>query len=194
LFILSQESSGVHTSLNDRDHVTRRHLLERGTFHLCAGQRGTCERQVEVVMPDYRAPRILVVEDEPMIAMELEDILIDLGFEVYVAHDLPTGIAFFHARSPDLGIFDVHIGSELIFPLATELRGSSITIIFMTCDAPNSLPLEWATCQIVPKPLNVTTLYAALCAWVLKPWFLGRFEGDPQFWTLMPRRQTSSQS
>ena len=115
-------------------------------------------------MPEYRAPRILVVEDEPMTAMELEDILIDLGFEVYVAHDLPTGIAFFHARSPDLGIFDVHIGSELIFPLATELRASSVTIIFMTGDASNSLPVEWATCQIVRKPLNVTRLYAALCA------------------------------
>lgn len=115
-------------------------------------------------MPEYRAPRILVVEDEPMTAMELEDILIDLGFEVYVAHDLPTGIAFFHARSPDLGIFDVHIGSELIFPLATELRASSVTIIFMTGDASNSLPVEWVTCQIVRKPLNVTRLYAALCA------------------------------
>ena len=115
-------------------------------------------------MPDYRAPRILVVEDDPMTAMELEDVLIDLGFEVQLAHDLPTGVAFFRARSPDLGILDVHIGSELIFPLATELRASSVTIIFMTGDASNSLPLEWATCQIVPKPLNVTRLYAALYA------------------------------
>jgi hypothetical protein len=79
-----------------------------------------------------------------MTAMELEDVLIDLGFEVDVAHDLPTGVAFFHARSPDLGIFDVHIGNDI--------------------SVSDRLPLEWATCQIVRKPLNVTRLYAALCA------------------------------
>jgi DNA-binding response OmpR family regulator len=102
---------------------------------------------MEVVMPDYRAPTILVVEDEPMTAMELEDVLIDLGFKVHVAHDLATGVAFFHSRSPDLGILDVHIGSELISPLATDLRASSVTIMFMTGDASNSLPLEWATAR-----------------------------------------------
>ena len=112
----------------------------------------------------YGAPKILVVEDEPMIAMELQDILMDLGFEVYVAHSLPTGTAFFRSRCPDLGIFDVHIGDDLIFPLAAELRAGFITVIFVTGDAPNKLPPEWATYQIVPKPFSVPRLYAALRA------------------------------
>ena len=111
----------------------------------------------------YGAPKVLVVKDEPMTAMELQDVLMDLGFEVYVAHNLPTGRAFFQSRCPDL-IFDVHIRGDLISPLAAELRARSITVIFVTGDAPNKLPPEWATYQIVPKPFSVPRLYAALRA------------------------------
>jgi DNA-binding response OmpR family regulator len=129
--------------------------------HWLTPHRLCCRRKLDAGM--HGVPKALVVEDEPMIAMELQDVLMDLGFEVYVAHNLPTGTAFFQSRCPDLGIFDVHIGGDLIFPLAAELRARSLTIIFLTGDA-NRLPPEWMTYQIVPKPLSVPGLYAALRA------------------------------
>jgi DNA-binding response OmpR family regulator len=112
-----------------------------------------------------RSPRVLVVEDEPTIAMWVQSILGDLGFsEVYLAHDLQMGQTLLLSRSPELGILDVHIGRHLVFPLAAELRAKLIPIIFSTGDARSKLPPEWSTNPIVDKPLDITTLSAALGA------------------------------
>jgi len=112
-----------------------------------------------------RSPRVLVVEDEPSIALWFQSVLGDLGFnEVYLAHDLLTGQALLLSRSPQLGILDVHIGRHLVFPLAEQMRAKLIPIIFSTGDARSTLPPEWSTNPIVGKPADITTLSAALGA------------------------------
>jgi len=111
------------------------------------------------------SPRVLVVEDEPTIALGLQSILGDLGFnEVYLAHDLLMGQTLLLSRSPELGILDVHIGRHLVFPLALEMRAKLIPIIFSTGDSQNKLPPEWSTSPIVGKPLHTRVLSAALGA------------------------------
>jgi len=113
----------------------------------------------------YRSPRVLVVEDEPRIARGLQSALTELGFnEVYLAHDLLMGQALLLLRPPELGILDVHIGRDLVFPLAAEFRAKLIPIIFSTSDAASKLPPEWSTNPIVGKPLNIEALSAALGA------------------------------
>ena len=98
----------------------------------------------------YRSPRVLVVEDEPTIAWRLQRALTELGFnEVYLAHDLPMGQALLLLRPPELGIVDVDIGRDLVFPLAVEFRAKLIPIIFSTSDAASKLPPEWSTNPIV---------------------------------------------
>jgi CheY-like chemotaxis protein len=120
----------------------------------------------EVAMGEtYRSPRVLVVDDEPTTAWGLQSALTELGFnEVYLAHDLLMGQALLLLRPPELGILDVHIGRDLVFPLAAEFRAKLIPIIFSTGDAPSKLPPEWSTNPIVRKPLNIETLSAALGA------------------------------
>ena len=94
----------------------------------------------------YRSPRVLVVEDELTIARGLQSALTELGFnEVYLAHDLPMGQALLLLRPPELGIVDVHIGRDLVFPLAVEFRAKLIPIIFSAGDAASKLPPEWST-------------------------------------------------
>ena len=113
----------------------------------------------------YRSPRVLVVEDEPAIAWGLQSALIELGFdEVYLAHDLLMGQALLLLRPPELGILNVHMGSDLVFPLAAEFRAKLIPIIFSSGAALTKLPPEWSTSPIVGKPLNIEALSAALGA------------------------------
>ena len=78
----------------------------------------------------YRSPRVLVVEDEPRIARGLQSALTELGFnEVYLAHDLLMGQALLLLRPLKLGILDVQIGRDRVFPLAAEFRAKLIPII-----------------------------------------------------------------
>jgi DNA-binding response OmpR family regulator len=106
---------------------------------------------------------VLVVEDDPIVAMDLLAMLADLGFgSIFLAHDLATGMALLVSKLPGLGILDVNIGGELVFPLAIELRARGIPIIFSTGRAPTELPVEWTAHPILPKPLTAAILAAAL--------------------------------
>ena len=113
----------------------------------------------------YRSPRALIVEDEPAIAWGLQSVLTELGFnEVYLAHDLLMGQTLLLLRPPELGILDIHIGRDLVFPLAAEFRAKFVPIIFSTGHVPTKLPPEWSTNPIVGKPVNREALSAALGA------------------------------
>jgi CheY-like chemotaxis protein len=78
--------------------------------------------------------RVLVVEDEMMIAMLVEDMLADLGCAVVgPAHGL--GVALDLARSTadlDVALLDVNLSGQPVFPVADALRERNIPIIFCT--------------------------------------------------------------
>jgi len=105
----------------------------------------------------------LVVEDDFVVAMDVQDLLSELGFrDVYLAHDLRMGRALLLSKAPALGLLDVNIGRHPVFPLAAELRARRIPIIFSTGLAPTEFPSEWATHPIMPKPPNKRALIATL--------------------------------
>ena len=67
--------------------------------------------------------RILIVEDEPFIALTLEDMLVELGFTVAgTVAQVPEALAFLNAGNPiDAALLDVNIGSQKIDPVADLL-------------------------------------------------------------------------
>jgi CheY-like chemotaxis protein len=84
---------------------------------------------------DLRGRRILVVEDEMMIAMLVEDMLADLGCVVVdVAGTLSRGLAL--VADPGLAldgaILDVNLGGEKVYPVAEALTARGIPFIFAT--------------------------------------------------------------
>ena len=106
---------------------------------------------------------ILVVEDDPIIAINLAAMLADLGFgNIFLAHNLATATTLLLSKPLSLGILDVNIGEELVFPLAIELRSRCIPIIFSTGRAPAEFPVEWIGHPILSKPPEAGSLAAAL--------------------------------
>lgn len=54
--------------------------------------------------------RVLIVEDELILAMDLEDMLVEAGHEVVgVASDMHQALALAESRLPDLALMDVHL-------------------------------------------------------------------------------------
>lgn len=106
---------------------------------------------------------VLVVEDEPLVALDLKSELSDLGFDdVYLANDLSAGNALLRSKMFCLGILDVNIGRRLVFPFAAELRARRIPIVFFTSLLRSAFPPEWATHPIVAKPLTRNALITSL--------------------------------
>lgn len=107
--------------------------------------------------------KILVVEDETIVAFLLEDMLIGLGCEtVWHASSVKEGIALLASHRPDGAVLDVNLGDELVYPLAERLAGLKIPFIFATGYGPGAIQERWRRQPMVQKPYNDRSLAMAL--------------------------------
>ncbi|HYH36711.1 MAG TPA: response regulator [Azospirillum sp.] len=104
--------------------------------------------------------RLLVVEDEAMVAMMLEDMLGDLGCEV-------VGPAGSVARAQELAqgepglaaaILDVNLGGLPIYPVAETLKARGIPFVFITGYGAADLDGRFADAPTVQKPFSMPAL------------------------------------
>ncbi len=83
---------------------------------------------------ERRPDRVLIVEDEALIALDLERTLRSAGIEVVgIRDDVASAREAVHATAPDLVLLDIHLrGSEDGVALAHELRDSDVAVVFLT--------------------------------------------------------------
>ena len=77
--------------------------------------------------------RVLVVEDEPLVAMLAEEMLADLGHRAAaIKHGLKDGLAAIGSDAFDLAFLDVSLGGNLSFPIADIAAERGIPVLFAT--------------------------------------------------------------
>jgi CheY-like chemotaxis protein len=135
--------------------------------HGSAGLRGCPESNM--ALPGDRAEkggRILIVEDEPFIALTLEDMLSELGFTVAgTVAQVPEALAFLQAENPiDAALLDVNIGSQKIDPVADLLAERACPFVFTTGYGRSGVPAAHNTRAVVQKPFRLEEIAAALQA------------------------------
>ena len=110
-------------------------------------------------MSQLAGARILVVEDEGLVAMMIEDMLAELGCEVVASiAELPRAWEAAAEFEMDLAMLDVNLAGELVFPVAEILRGRDIPFLFSTGYGASGLPSEYADHQVLHKPYSQTEL------------------------------------
>src|SRR5689334_23497704 len=76
---------------------------------------------------------ILIVEDEPLIAMMLEDFLDSLGHKVSGTCDtVKCALDEVEKGGFDLAILDVNLKGENVWPVATRLRERNVPFVIAT--------------------------------------------------------------
>ena len=76
---------------------------------------------------------VLVVEDEPLIMLELQQMLTELGWDVaHEASDIDRAIELARSEVLDLAILDVNVKGRTSFPVADILEKRNIPIILAT--------------------------------------------------------------
>ncbi len=108
--------------------------------------------------------RVLVVEDDMIIAMMVEDMLRDLGCAVVgPANGLGEGLALARDEGAiDAALLDVNLGGETVFPLADSLRARGVPLIFSTGYGENGLRAADLGCAILRKPYRASDVRCAL--------------------------------
>lgn len=106
---------------------------------------------------------ILVVEDEPLIAMMLEDFLETLGHRVHATCDtVRDAIGETDKGGFDLAILDVNLGGETSWPVAHKLREMQIPFVIATGGHVDPPPAEFADVPVIEKPYTVDRVSPAL--------------------------------
>jgi two-component system, response regulator PdtaR len=106
-----------------------------------------------------RALRILVVEDEFLVAALLEEDLRAAGCVVVGPFtNLASAICASRDELCDLAVLDVNLNGEMVYPLADELVERHIPFIFVSGYGLHSVPKEYRTAPRVAKPYHLARL------------------------------------
>jgi CheY-like chemotaxis protein len=110
--------------------------------------------------------RILVVEDEMMIAMLVEDMLAELGCSVVgPAHALDVALNLARTEQGiDAALLDVNLGGQPVFAVADALREKGVPAIFSTGYGDAGLRDIDRGSQVLQKPFRAGDLARALNA------------------------------
>jgi CheY-like chemotaxis protein len=108
---------------------------------------------------------ILVVEDEPLIAMLLVDFLEELGCTVAArASTLVDGLERANDTTFDAAILDVNLNGQAVWPLADALQEKGIRFVLATGYDGSQAQGRYPGAAVVAKPFALQTLQRALNA------------------------------
>ena len=112
---------------------------------------------------ETRVLKILIVEDEILVALNLEDMMVELGHQVIaVATRLNQAIDLATNSEIDLAILDLNLSRLMSFPVADVLRKRSIPFMFATGYGSQGLTENYRNEFVLVKPYGVHELQIAI--------------------------------
>ncbi|OLP58360.1 transcriptional regulator [Xaviernesmea oryzae] len=108
---------------------------------------------------DFAGKNILIVEDEYFLAAETRKKLEKLGAHVVS----PTGrvneaLTLIETEAVDAAILDIHLGDELVFPVAERLAELDIPFVFATGYDPSIIPENFTGFALCEKPTELEAI------------------------------------
>lgn len=109
--------------------------------------------------------RVLVVEDNPLLALDLDDALRESGVEVVgPALDFDTGMALLREDALDGAVLDIDIGGRPVWPIARGLREEGVPFVFVSADCGKGLPDDLAGSVCLAKPAGTDAILTTVSA------------------------------
>ena len=107
--------------------------------------------------------RILVVEDEALAALQLEDMLTDLGCTVIgPAARVRQALDLLERQAIDAAVLDLNVAGELVYPVADPLTDRGIPFLFVTGYRASALTEAYRTRPLLQKPFHLPQLRQAI--------------------------------
>ena len=110
-------------------------------------------------------PRVLLVEDEALVAVELADLLGFFGCQVDgVFGVLGDALAWLDARTEPLdgAVLDINLGGQMVFPLADKLRERGVPFVFATGYSHLEELVRYKDAVVLAKPIVDDDLESAV--------------------------------
>jgi len=112
---------------------------------------------------------VLLVEDEPLVALDVEMALTRAGFRVLgPAPTTATALSVLRSENPDLTILDLHLGDGMAFPILDFLAETGRLFVILSGHSRHVVPLPHRDRPYVQKPHQEQALLQVVEA-ALKP-------------------------
>ena len=100
-------------------------------------------------------PRVLLVEDEALVAMMIQDTLAEIGFQVVGPVSSASG-ALAAARESyfDAAVLDINLGDGLVYTVAEILEKRGVPFVFVTGYDADSVDVRFSGVPVLQKPIE----------------------------------------
>ena len=106
---------------------------------------------------------VLIVEDDPIIALDFEDTITGFGVQsVRTAGNVAMALQMIDERVPDFALLDVGLVREQSFAIAERLSALNISFAFVTGYGADRVPPPFADRPRLPKPCSMDALRTVL--------------------------------
>ena len=106
---------------------------------------------------------VLVVEDEALIAMDIQSIMENAGYRVVgPVSNVQAALAIVAREKPHIALLDINLGRSNVFELADALARSDIPMLFVTGHSRATLTGAHKDRPMVAKPFLPDVLLAAM--------------------------------
>jgi CheY-like chemotaxis protein len=116
--------------------------------------------QADVAIPS--GLRILVVEDQMMLAMMLVDLLKAYDCTPMMAARVEKALELVATTAFDVALLDVNVAGEAVYPVAQELDRRRIPFVFVTGYTDQGLDADYRNRPALTKPFSSAALGQAL--------------------------------
>jgi DNA-binding response OmpR family regulator len=107
--------------------------------------------------------RVLVVEDDPIIALDIRQQLANAGFEVLgPAMSVANALRFIAEPGCDVAVLNVNLGNETSEPIARRLRTFGKPFVVLSGWSTDDLPPSFSGAIFLAKPALAAELVAAV--------------------------------
>lgn len=106
--------------------------------------------------------RILVVEDDVLLSMDVETILSDSGYDVEVVNSLADALRKLAEGYPDGAVLDINLKGTPSFPAADALSDAGIPFLVLSGHSRDFLPPRHRDRPFVQKPYYAAHLVRVL--------------------------------
>ena len=104
-------------------------------------------------------PRILLVEDEALVAMMIQETLTEFGFQVLgPVSTASEALAAARERSIDAAVLDINLGDGLVYTVAEILAERGVPFVFVTGYDADSIDSRFSGIPILQKPIERESL------------------------------------
>jgi DNA-binding response OmpR family regulator len=109
------------------------------------------------------AARILVVEDEFLVAMQIDAILTRAGWRVIGSDTLSSAVSLARKSTCDAALLDVNLRGERVDEVAAILFARSVPFLFVSGYGRGNLPAAFRqSVELIAKPFSDRTLVEAV--------------------------------